>query len=76
MLWVCTICLIYNYRNKKLIPYNQEYLDYKCMFKEFFYNDITSLLLDYIKSNLFIILIQFSQHKYSTHVVLETQGFN
>jgi len=49
---------------KELILYNPEYLDYICITKNaFIYSHIISLLIENIKSPLFIVLIRFSQYK-------------
>jgi len=54
----------YNYRNKELILYNQEYLEYICIIRNIFiYSRMINLLLEDIKCPLFIALISFSQYK-------------
>jgi len=62
----------YNYRNKVLIQYNQEYLDYIYIYiyillGTFLFVPLISLLFEDIKSPQFIVLIPFS------HSVSETQ---
>ena len=65
----------YNYRNKEKILSSKEYLDYICIIGNIFISSsIISLLLEEIKSPIFIVLIQFCCIN-KTCVVLEVHNF-
>jgi len=54
----------YNYRNKGHILYDKRYLDFICTIgNAFIYSPIITLLLEDIKSLVFIVLVLFSQYK-------------